>query len=71
MYCSRNGKNLIHLTSEDDGTEKIFIFNKKDKEFLLNVFNYQTIVLNECAYIEYKNLLYMFVEIIMERLMEI
>jgi hypothetical protein len=61
---------MIELKSQNDGNVKQFSFDKKNEKFLNDVLEYQNIALVH-GYIEHKNMLYMFVDIIMERLIEV
>lgn len=61
---------VVELKSQEDGNIKRFSFDDRNKKFLDDVLEYQNIALAH-GYIEHKNILYLFVDIIMERLMEI
>ena len=63
--------NIIELISEDDKIIKRYAFEKDNEELLESIFHYQKIVKNCGEHIEHIGLLYMFVEIIMERLVEL
>lgn len=60
---------VVELKSEDDGSIRRFAYNKLNEKFLKDILNYQHAAKE--GYIEHKKLLYMFIEIIMERLIEI